>query len=416
MQKITYCSLVFFLFFSFSASAQDEKEKIEQERKELQKEIREIENQYSKLKGQTKQSLSQLNLIQRKLNLQNKYVSNISKELRYINDDIYMSNLEIYRLERQLDTLKAQYAKSIVYSYKNRGTYNFLNFIFSANGFNAALKRIAYLKSYRSYREQQVRNILETRKKIEQRKIEMLTKKEEKNEALENQSKQVKELQNTKKEQSNVVAKLREKEKDLKKELDAKKKRDRDLSNQIAAIVKREMDKIKNQNPGANPRITEGSANPSRPYINLNAADEALNADFEKNKGKLPWPVDNGFTKLKFGKYEYKLSEGSKPLVGVNPGITITTPKGSSVKAIFAGEVSSVSRVGDVVMVVIRHGKYFTAYSNLSSASVSRGAKVVKGQEIGKAAADDNDDREGMVDLIIMEVDKELNPELWLRK
>ena len=37
-----------------------------------------------------------------------------------------------------------------------------LNFIFSSAGFNDAVKRIAYLKSYRSYRERQVANIFRT--------------------------------------------------------------------------------------------------------------------------------------------------------------------------------------------------------------------------------------------------------------
>ena len=86
-----------------------------------------------------------------------------------IDDDIYLSNLEIYRLQKQLDTLKAQYARTIVYAYKNRSSYDYVNFIFSANSFNDAIKRIAYLKSYRAYREKQVNTILETQQLIAKR-------------------------------------------------------------------------------------------------------------------------------------------------------------------------------------------------------------------------------------------------------
>src|SRR5205085_5315318 len=111
-----------------------------------------------------------------------------------IDDDLYLSNLEIYRLQRQLDTLKAQYAKTVVYAYKNRSNYDYLNFIFSAGSFNYAIKRIAYLKSYRSYREKQVNTILETQQLIAQRKEQQIGRKNQKSAALENQGKQVKEL------------------------------------------------------------------------------------------------------------------------------------------------------------------------------------------------------------------------------
>jgi len=429
-KQIIFSALFLFILAPALFSQEGDKAKIEQERQDLQKEIREIEGMYSKVQGQTKQSLSQLNLIQRKLNVQNRYLSNISRELRFINDDLYLTNMEIYRLQKQLDTLKTQYAKSVVYAYKNRGSYNFLNFIFSANGFNDALKRIAYLKSYRAYREQQVQNIYETQKKIAQRRVEMLAKKDEQNKALTEKADQAKELEMTKKEQSAVVSKLRAQQKDLQKELTAKKKRDRDLKNQIDAIVRREIEAAKREaekkakaDAANNPSVgtatgvdaTRTAAAKSGSYLALNAEDIKLNEGFENNKGRLPWPVDNGKVKIKFGKYEYQIAENSRPLVDYNPGITISTPNGNSVKAIFEGEVASVTRIADEVVVVIRHGKYFTVYSNLSSASVSNGAKVSKGQVIGRAGMDD-DGSGGKVDFMVLIEKKEQNPELWLRR
>src|SRR4029079_863949 len=113
-------------------------------------------------------------MLNRKIALQEQYISNINRELRSIDDDIYLSNLEIYRLQNQLDTLKVQYARSVVYAYKNRSNYDYLNFIFSASSFNDAVKRVAYLKNYRASREKQVGTILETQKLIEKRKKQQL--------------------------------------------------------------------------------------------------------------------------------------------------------------------------------------------------------------------------------------------------
>lgn len=430
MQKKIFIG-VWMLLLTLASVAQVEKEKIEKEKQEIQNEIKEIEGMYNKVQGQTRQSINQLGLIKRKLDLQNRVLGTISREIKFINDDLYLSNIEIYRLQKQLDTLKEQYAKSIVYTYKNRGTFNFLNFIFSANGFADALKRIAYLRSYRAYRQQQVENIQETQRKIEQRKEEMIGKKNEKNKVLDAQADEAKKLEGTKREQSLVVNQLKSKQKDIEKELNAKRKRFRDLQNQIDAIVRRAKDeaireaKRKAAEEAANkPKTTNAdvgavsnkpAATPAKTnYLDLTEADVALNDNFELNKGKLPWPVA-GEVKLKFGRYEYYLSEKSKPLIDDNPGVTFSTNPGTPVKAVFKGEVAGVSRLADEVIVVIRHGKYFTTYSNLTGVTVKKGDQVSQGQVLGRAGNDDEGNG-GKIDFILMDESKNVNPEVWLRR
>lgn len=423
----------FLLTAGFASAQTEDKSKLEQERKEIQDEIRQIQGMYDKVKGQKKQTLGQLNLIQRKISLQNKYISNISKELRYINDDIFLANLEIYRMHKQLDTLKAQYARSVVYAYKNRSTYNFLNFIFSANSFNDALKRIAYLKSYRTYREEQVKNIIETQKAIEQRKQEQIARRSQKDEALKNQSEQVKVLDDQKKEKDAVVSKLKARESDLQKQLNAKKKKDKDLQNAIAAIVRREIEAAKKEaerkaalekpnttttNPSSNVTtpVTNTETKP-KSYLEFNAEDIRLGNSFEASRGKLPWPVDQGFVNIHFGSYEYVIDGNKRPLTGNNPGLTIGTPSaGVNVKSVFEGEVVGVFNLGDTKSVMIRHGKYFTVYSNLSSTSVSKGDMVKTGQMLGKTAADDEGGAGGKLEFLLMVETKNVNPEPWLRR
>lgn len=444
-----YCFLVFF-FFNGALLAQppttDDKTRLEQERNELQRELREIQNVYNKVKGQTKLSLGQLNMLKRKINLQEKYIDNISKELRTIDDDIYLSNLEIYRLQKQVDTLKAQYARSVVYAYKNRSNYDYLNFIFSANSFNDALRRIAYLKSYRSYREKQVSTILETRELIAKRKQQQLGRKEQKNVALENQTKQVQELAMQKKEKDVVVSKLKSQESDLQKQIAAKKKRDRDLQNSINAIVRREIEAARKDaekraadeakknalikpetkpatNPETNPTENPGTTTTTtstttriksptaKPTVVFNSeSDLKLNAGFEGNRGRLPWPVDNGFVSIRFGAYNI---EGTQ-LKGDNPGITVSTQPGNAVKSVFDGEVVGVYNMGDGMAITIRHGRYFTTYSNLTGVSVSKGTNVKTGQAIGKAGRSEEGNT-GQIDFILMIETKNVNPEPWLR-
>jgi septal ring factor EnvC (AmiA/AmiB activator) len=130
---------------------------------------------------------------------------------------------------------------------------------------------------------------------------------------------------------------------------------------------------------------------------------------FERNRGGLPWPVDNGFVSIPFG------VSNVGGLQMDNPGITISTQSaGVTVKAVFDGEVSAVSNTGEGMMVMIRHGRYFTVYSNLSSASVSRGDAVRTGQAIGRAATAD-DGSGGQVDFMLMVGQSNVNPRPWLR-
>jgi septal ring factor EnvC (AmiA/AmiB activator) len=449
-KAIVFTASLFAVLLSFGQVAQD-KAKLEKERQALQKELSEIQSVYNKVKGQKKQTIGQLTLLQRKMNLQNQYINNINKEIRILADDIYLSNLEITRLKRQLDTLKTQYSRSVVYAYKNRSNYDYLNFIFSASSFNDALKRVGYLKSYRAYRQQQVANILETQKLIEDRKNQLLGKKTQKSSALQNQTQQMKVLEDQKKEKDAVVSKLKSQEKDLAKQIATRKKRDAQLKGAIAAVIRREIEiarkkaeeeakKRREAELAESRRLAEekrkrdaatGTATtapkakveePERPkatepkksdsYLTLNDKDVKLANEFQTNRGRLPWPVDNGNVCIPYGTYTV---EGTS-LKGDNPGITICTPSpGTTVKAVFDGEVSSVGNLGDGMMIVVRHGKYFTIYSNLGSVSVSKGTTVRTGQAIGRAGGDDEGGSGGKVDFLMMIETRNVNPEPWLR-
>jgi len=416
-----------------------DKSQLEKERKEIQQELNEIQGLYNKVKGQTKQTLSQLGVLNRKLTLQEQYIGNINKEIRSIDDDIYLSNIEIYRLQKQLDTLKAQYAKTVVYAYKNRSNYDYLNFIFSSNSFNDAIRRVSYLKSYRAYRENQVAVIKETQQLIATRKEQQLGRKKQKSVAITTHTKEVQVLAVQKKEKDIIVSKLKSQEKDLKGQIAEKKKKDAKLKNAIFAIIEKErlkgleeekkrlaaLDAERKKSGATESKTTTTetttgvtTAEPKKKpvikektYVPLNSNETALAANFKSNYGKLPWPVDNGVLCSNFGTNKI---EGTL-LTEDNPGITICTPgPGVAVKSVFDGEVLSVFNLGDGMSVMIKHGNYYTIYSNLSSVSVSKGTPVKTRQVIGKAGGDENGG--GKVDFLLMIDKKNVNPQSWLHR
>jgi septal ring factor EnvC (AmiA/AmiB activator) len=138
-------------------------------------------------------------------------------------------------------------------------------------------------------------------------------------------------------------------------------------------------------------------------------ADVTLNTNFERNRGNLPWPVGSGYLLLHYG--NNTLGNGVEV---VSQGISIGCEIGTSVKAVFDGEVLLVNNYDDVQMVVIKHGRYFTGYSNISGVSVSKGQRVKVGQVIGRAAA--NLDGVGAMDFQISNEKSEMNPEAWLKR
>src|SRR6185369_525181 len=294
-------------------------------------------------------------------------------------------------------------------------------------------KRVTYLKTYRTYREQQVNTIKETQALIAKRKNDQLNKKKQKDGALQNQTEQAKALEGQKKEKDVVLNQLKSQEKDLQKQLAAKKKKDRDLQNAITSIINREIaaaraaakkkadeETTKNTKPvTTDPGVSKNTTTNVKPNVVRESvvfnseADLKLNADFEKNRMRLPWPVDQGTVCIHYGPYQI----GDTKLKGDNPGITICTAQpGNNVKSVFDGEVASVFNIGDSKSVMIRHGKYFTVYSNLSSVTVTKGANVSTGQSIGKVAVDDETGEGGKLEFLLMVENKKLNPEQWLHK
>ena len=161
--RLIVITLAFFLWGLNGLLAQTQnRTDLEKQRADIQDEITEVKRSLELTKQNKKASLGQLALLQRKLRLRQAAIYNVNRQIDFIQSDIGNSRNEIAKLKKDLDTLKMQYTKSVVYAYKNRSNYDFLNFIFSASSFNDALKRVEYLKSYRAYREQQTNTILNT--------------------------------------------------------------------------------------------------------------------------------------------------------------------------------------------------------------------------------------------------------------
>ncbi len=423
-------SVVLFSFVSTGALAQQTREELEKQRAQLKKEMEQTQKLLNSNKAKTKENLVQWKLINDKVNLQNRIIDNLSRDIDLLDNNIYNNQKEINRYNKLLDTLKEEYAKSMVYAYKNRGNYAFLNFIFSAASFNDAIRRLAYLKYYRDYREKQGENILRTQELRRQRIAELGGIKVQKSEVLKTKDKEMGALEAQKQEKDKIMNELKKQGKELNSQLAAYKKQMKKVDNAITAAINRALadakkaaaKKASDEKAAAKASVsTSGSTEktvtaPKKTEVKkapesvlLNEANIALNESFIKNRGILPWPVDKGVTIMHYGRNQ--LPSGS--VIDVT-GITVGTDIGSNVKSVFDGVVSNVVFIEDMQVVIIQHGKYFTTYSNLSVVSVQRGQNVKTGQVIGKAAA--NLDGIGAIDFFINDERGNIDPEKWLKR
>jgi septal ring factor EnvC (AmiA/AmiB activator) len=439
------------LIIGVTVFAQETKEDIQKKQQQLQKEIDDLNRTLGQIKSSKKKSLSSLALVQKKIAARNELINSINKDLHRLDNTIYTSQVEINHMKIELDSLKMNYARSLVFAYKNRSNYDYLNFIFSATTFNDAIKRIAYLRSYKQYRETQVNTIQKTQNVIQDKIASLTSNKTEKRTALVDQSKQLNVLQEDKKEQGDVLKDLKSQESDIASQIKQNQRNQQKLKGALQAIINREIADARKKeaarlkaiddakkaatannasasssNPTTNnsnnkPSTTDNNntgnvanapVKSSRVYSPFESTNEGLTSslNFEGNRGRLPWPVSAGIVSIHFGAYDIP---GTK-LHGNSDGITISLPVGASVKAVADGEVSAVFDIGGQQAVVVRHGKYFTAYSNLTSIKVQRGTQVNAGTVLGNA--DRGEDGDGQVVFMVSNSNGGyLNPESWLR-
>jgi len=430
------------LIVVITACAQDgdTKEDIQRKQQQLQKEIDDLNRTLGQIKSSKKKSLTQLALVQKKIAARNALINNINKDLRRLDNTIYLNQLEINRMKKELDSLKMNYAKSLVFAYKNRSNYDYLNFIFSATSFNDAIKRVAYLRSYKQYRETQVTTIQKTQDLLQGKVVTLTSNKTEKKTALFDQGKQLDVLQEDKKEQNDVLKNLKSQESDVASQIKQNQRNQQKLKSALQVIINREIAEARRKeaarlkaiedakkkdatantpSPGSNTPANNNTASVSagstaktnRVYSPFESTPEGLeeSINFESRRGSLPWPVNSGVVSIAFGPYEIPGTH----IQGNSEGITISLPVGASVKSVADGEVSAVFDINGQQAVVVRHGKYFTAYSNLNSIKIARGAQVHAGTVLG--AADKGQDGDGQVVFMVSNGNGYLNPESWLR-
>ncbi|WP_291275603.1 peptidoglycan DD-metalloendopeptidase family protein [Flavobacterium sp.] len=383
--------IVFIWLLTWPVVAQeDAQQKLEARKEQLQKELAEMRNKYQNERVKEKSVLKEINKIEEQIKVSANLINTISKQTRLLSDDIYLTQLEINKLNRELQVMKEDYAKMIVKSYKSRSDQSKIMFILSSNSFLQAYKRIQYMKQYAGYRKMQAEEIKQKQVKLNRSVQHLEGKKKEKEVVLQESTKAKQEHEKIKQEKEKVAKSIQKDKKKYAAEIEKMKKEQRDIDRKIkkmiaeaiAAANKKNAEKTK-ANTGTKSGTNTKPVAVSSTKIELTPEGKVESDNFKANKGRLPWPVEKGAIYIPYGNSKHP--EFSNLDVH-NSGIDIKTESGMMARSVFAGEVSGiqVSQSTGTYTVMVRHGDFFTTYSNLSSVSVTQGQKVGIKQTLGK--------------------------------
>lgn len=424
-------NLLLFLSLTWHSFAQQDQKQLKREQQKLEKRISNTKKLLSKVKNNSQASLNEIRLIENQIKSREALVNLFDNQVRTAEMKIVQKKIEIKRLRAKLSSLKEQYRKMFLYAYKHRGNYNKVMYLLASSDYNEALRRNRYLKKVAKVQRKQAVlikqhqqliykeiNQIDKEKQIKQQAL--LEKQNERQLIEKDKVKKEKSYQKFKKEEQALVSQLKEDERkkiQLKKQIDAAIRAD--IAKEQAREAARKAEQVKKQEKTptttapTNSPATAATPAPKRVATPVSTEGAAIGKSFETNRGRLPWPVDNGSVTEKFGRNYHPTLSG---IEWNNNGIDITCNKGSRVRAVFEGEVTTVFSVpGAGKVVIVKHGAYRTVYGNLAETFVGVGSKVSTKQAIGTLLNDDG------VSVCHFEVHQvvgvnpiTLNPSLWI--
>lgn len=429
--------LVFLLlFFCVSAAAYSQSSaELKRRKASLSREIEALKKQQNRVKGSKRLSLRQIDALNAQIRLREEKISTINSEVKLLSNQIAETANTVESLQKQLSKLKKEYAAMVLFAFRNQNAYGKLMFVFASESFNQAYKRLKYLQQFAEYRKRQASYIRETQKELGLKIVELDESKRSKSNLLHSQEEEKITLSKEKSNRSKQLTNLTRQEKKLNQQVAAKRKEVARLNRSITAAIRKEIAaerkraeaariaaakkaaaaKAAAARAAAAKKSTTGTstaaAKPaprSGSVLSSTPATAKISSSFLNNRGRLPWPV-RGTIVSRFGVSKYKSVQVQ------NNGVDIKTAAGSSVSAIFPGEVRQVLSDISGYIVLIRHGEYFTVFSNLRSVSVSVGQNVSTGQKIG-AVKTNSEDGTTHLHLEIWKNTSPTNPEGWLSR
>ena len=398
--KFSPVFIIMLLFVNFGFSQKNSKAQLEIKRSQIQKEIRLINELLFSNKKKKKAVYNDIESLSFKIQRKEELVKLTNQQINLLDDEIKENIIKETNLNNDLLDVKKSYEDMILKSYKTKSGKSRLMFLLSSESFFQAYKRVQYIKQFALFRKKQAIKISSLVDKIGLINKELNAQKTRKQELLKSNRSVQKSLEKEKKESNAIAYDLRRKETMYVNQIAKKQKISQQIDKEIErlrreAIAKSNKEKNKSKNFTLTPEALE------------------LSKNFALNKGKLPWPVIRGVVIQKFGTQPHPVVKTAK--IKSN-GIIIATVSKEKVRSVFDGVVLSVLQFkGSNPTVLIQHGKYITAYKNLSKVYIKKGDKVFSNQNIGEVFTNSSNGK-STIQFSIFQNTTPVNPLFWIIK
>ena len=398
------------------------KKQLQSEINSLQKEISTANQLLKKTKKDKEMTLNEVSILDKKIKQREQLITTYNEQIAVLDEEINAGQQNIKTLNSDLSKLQKEYAKMVVFANKNRSHYDKLGFIFASKDFNQAFSRLRYIREFIDARKVKMNQIASIEKQISSEVEASQQAREEQAAMLKDEKTQQEALQKERKDLNGQVAKLKKKEGSIQQDIKNKQQQAKKLQKAIDDIIAEEIRKAnaeaeKKRKEEAKKNTGKGktttSPAPKEKGMALTPAEKTLSSNFVNNKGNLPWPVERGVISSSYGKHTSVVSD---KVTVTNNGIDIATTENAQARAVFDGEVASVTKLtGSNTVVIIRHGEYFTVYSNLENVTVKRGDKVKTKQNLGTVHTSKTENKTELHFELLKETARQ-NPANWLSK
>lgn len=392
--------MVLLLFIITISSNCQTVESLEKKIASIQKDIKLAEKLLKETSKNKEATINQVTLLQTQINQRESLIKTYQSQVNALNKAIQKNKNGIASAKKDLALFQKEYANLLEIAYRNKGKTNNLMFVFSSEDFNQAMRRMRYIQELNDLVKEKIEEIKNTQEKINNQLNKNESNKKEIEKVLAKEKEEKASLVNDRDKLNKDLASLKKKETQIQKEIKTKEEETKKLKKQIEKIIAEEIRKAKEREEQAKKNNTK-------------SVDYNLSNNFAQNKGKLPYPVEQGIITGKYGLSPHP----TQPKVTVNNnGVDISTTKGAKARTVFEGEVCFVTSQGSNNAILIRHGLYFTLYSNIEKVFVKVGDKVTTGQEIGRIHTNVSDGKTILHFEIWQENKTTVNPALWIKK
>lgn len=456
--------LVLFILFLSTLFVFPQSNKIKDLENKRKLALREIESTtllLNETKKNTSTLLNRINLLTEQISSRQRLISLLNDEVAAIGEQEAATEKEIVILTANLKSQQKSYARAVEGIVLRKQSGNKLLFVLSGNSLAESLRRMKYLKDYSQWRDNQITEIKEKQKLLQEKKTALEKSKAEKKALLGTREKEQTNLQKEEQVHKQEVSDASKKQKELQSILQTKQKQADNLNAQIEKLIAQEVarqereakrlaeeqarkERLKKERAERAERAKREAAraakvlpktespkekevspkveteSPSRETEEVamatptvTAENFKLSSNFAANKGRLPMPVTGSYSIVgRFG-----TQQNSRWRVTTNSnGIDIQARAGAQARAVFGGEVSRVVAFpGFNNCIIIRHGGYYSFYGNIQQIFVKQGQKISAGQALGTVYTD-SDTGNSQLHFQLWQGTTKLNPEPWLQK